>query len=252
VSGLEAPVMPEQQRDTDGYEKWVTEYAPLIRFLAHRMAFRLPPYMDVDDLIQAGVIGLVDAIGKYDPTKETQFKTYAEFRIRGAMLDEIRSLDWVPRSVHEKVHLFQKTYDQLIKNLGRAPEESELAKALSMTQEEYEKFLFQAKGVSLLHMEDLGLSDETTFDTIADPQAEDPFSSLLAQDTRQELTDAIDHLPEKERRVVSLYYIEELTMKEIGKVLEITESRVCQLHTQAILRLKGLLSAPVSGRAKLL
>ncbi|MEK7703264.1 MAG: FliA/WhiG family RNA polymerase sigma factor [Nitrospirota bacterium] len=233
--------MLDKKIDTDEYEKWVTEFAPLIRFLAHRMAFRLPPYLDVDDLIHAGVIGLMDAVGKYDPMKQVLFKTYAEFRIRGAMLDEIRSLDWVPRSVHEKVHLFQKVYDQLAKDLGRAPEESELAKALSMTQEEYEKFLSQAKGVSMLHLEDLGVADESPFDAIADTQAEDPFSVLLAQDTKQELTNAIDHLPEKEQRVVSLYYVEELTMKEIGKVLNITESRVCQLHTQSILRLKGLL-----------
>ncbi|MBI3597955.1 MAG: sigma-70 family RNA polymerase sigma factor [Nitrospirae bacterium] len=126
--------MPEKMPDTEGYEKWVTEFAPLIRFLAHRLAFRLPPYLDVDDLMNAGVIGLMDAVQKYDPMKETQFKTYAEFRIRGAMLDEIRSLDWVPRSVHEKVHIFQKAYDQLARDLGRAPEESELAKALSMTE----------------------------------------------------------------------------------------------------------------------
>ncbi|MEK7748105.1 MAG: FliA/WhiG family RNA polymerase sigma factor [Nitrospirota bacterium] len=233
--------MPDKKPDTDEYEKWVTEFAPLIRFLAHRMAFRLPPYMDVDDLIHAGVIGLMDAVGKFDPMKQVQFKTYAEFRIRGAMLDEIRALDWVPRSVHEKVHLFQKAYDQLAKELRRAPDESELAKALSMTMEEYEKFLSQAKGVSMLRLEDLVGPEETPFDTIADLQAEDPFTTLLAEDTRVELTDAISHLPEKEQRVVSLYYVEELTMKEIGKVLNITESRVCQLHTQAILRLKGLL-----------
>lgn len=236
--------MPEKMPDTEGYEKWVTEFAPLIRFLAHRLAFRLPPYLDVDDLMNAGVIGLMDAVQKYDPMKETQFKTYAEFRIRGAMLDEIRSLDWVPRSVHEKVHIFQKAYDQLARDLGRAPEESELAKALSMTEEQYEKFLFQAKGVSLIRMEDLGISsEETPFDSVIDFRTEDPFSQLLAQDTRADLTEAIDHLPEKERRVISLYYVEELTMREIGKVLQITESRVCQLHTQAILRLKGLLGA---------
>jgi RNA polymerase sigma factor for flagellar operon FliA len=233
--------MPENKSDSDEYEKWVTEFAPLIRYVGHRLAFRLPPYLDIDDLIQAGVIGLMDAVQKYDPTKEAQFKTYAEFRIRGAMLDTIRSLDWVPRSVHEKMHLFQKTYDQLAKNLARAPEASEIAKALSMTDEEYEKFLFEAKGVSLLHIEDLGISEDTSFDTIADSKATDPFLQLLAQDTQEELTEAIGHLPEKERRVVSLYYVEELTMKEIGKVLDITESRVCQLHTQAVLRLKGLL-----------
>ncbi len=238
--------MRQEKHDTKKDEEWVTEFAPMIRFLAHRLTFRLPPYLDIDDLIQAGVIGLMDAVQKYDPTKETQFKTYAEFRIRGAMLDEIRSLDWVPRSVHEKVQLFQKTYDQLVKDLHRTPDEPEIAKALSMTDEEYEKFLFQAKGVSLLRLEDLGVADGTPFDAIADPQSEDPFSRLLTQDTKRELMDAISHLPEKEQRVVALYYVEELTMKEIGKVLQVNESRICQLHTQAILRLKGLLGASAS------
>ena len=225
---------------TQEYEKWVMEFAPTIRFLAHRLAFRLPPYMDLEDLIHAGVIGLIDAIGKYDPGREARFKTYAEFRIRGAMLDEIRSLDWVPRSVHEKVHLFQKTYDQLTKELGRVPEEEELAKALSMDREQYGKFLLEAKGATVLHLEDLGLSDSTPFDAI-DPTAEDPFLALLEHDTRETLMNAVRHLPEKERLVISLYYGEELTMKEVGKALKLTESRVCQLHTQAILRLKGLL-----------
>ncbi len=214
----------------------------MIRFLAHRLSFRLPPYLDVDDLIHAGVIGLIDAVGKYDPAREARFKTYAEFRIRGAMLDEIRSLDWVPRSVHDKIHTFQKTYDELAKTLGRAPEEAELAAALSMDREQYDKFLLQAKGATLVHLEDLGLSEDTPFDII-DPNAEDPFTSLLAQDTKADLLRAIHHLPQKERIVVSLYYGEELTMKEIGKTLKLTESRVCQLHTQAILRLKGLLGA---------
>jgi RNA polymerase sigma factor for flagellar operon FliA len=227
---------------TEEYEKWVVEFAPMIRFLAHRFSFRLPPYLDVDDLIHAGVIGLIDAVGKYNPTREARFKTYAEFRIRGAMLDEIRSLDWVPRSVHDKIHTFQKAYDELAKTLGRAPEEAELASALSMDREQYDKFLLQAKGATLVHLEDLGLSDDAPFDVI-DPNAEDPFSSLLARDTKDDLMRAIHHLPQKERIVVSLYYGEELTMKEIGKTLKLTESRVCQLHTQAILRLKGLLGA---------
>lgn len=232
--------MPGPGANTEEYEKWVTEFAPMIRLLAHRFSFRLPPYLDIDDLIHAGVIGLIDAVGKYDPGREARFKTYAEFRIRGAMLDEIRSLDWIPRSVHEKISLFQKTYDQLSKELGRVPEEEELASALSMNKEQYDKFLSAAKGATLLRLEDLGLTEDDTLDAV-DPNAEDPFSSLLAQDTREELLEAIRLLPEKERMVVSLYYGEELTMKEVGKTLKITESRVCQLHTQAILRLKGML-----------
>lgn len=229
-------------REYEKYEQWVVEFAPIIRFLAHRLSFRLPPYLDVEDLIHAGVIGLIDAVGKYDPAREARFKTYAEFRIRGAMLDEIRSLDWVPRSIHEKMHTFQKAYDQLSKQLGRAPEEEELAHALSMDKDQYDKFLLQAKGATLLHLEDLGLSEETPFDLV-DPKAESPFASLLARNAREDLMQAVGHLPEKERKVISLYYGEELTMKEVGKALNLTESRVCQLHTQAILRLKGLLGS---------
>lgn len=226
-------------------EKVVSEFAPIIRYLAQRLAFRLPPSLDVEDLIHAGVIGLMDAIGKYDPTREARFRTYAEFRIRGAMLDEIRSLDWIPRSVREKITLFQRTTERLSKDLGRAPAEEEIAAALQMDAAQYEAFLFQAKGISLLHLEDLGLEegDERRFvASLADLNAENPLLSLLAQSLRKKLTEAIDRLPEKERQVIALYYFDELTMKEIGQVLKVTESRVCQVHAQAIARLKGALA----------
>lgn len=226
-------------------EKLISEFASIIRYLAQRLAYRLPPSLDVEDLIHAGVIGLMDAIGKYDPSREAQFRTYAEFRIRGAMLDEIRSLDWIPRSVREKIALFQKATEQLARNLGRAPTEEEIAAALQMDAEQYEAFLIQAKGISLLHLDDFGLEegDERRFiESLADTHAENPLLSLLAQGVREKLIQAIDHLPKKEREVISLYYFEELTMKEIGQILKVTESRVCQLHAQAIARLKGTLA----------
>jgi len=231
--------------DAAAAEKLISEFAPIIRYLAQRLAFRLPPSLDVEDLIHAGVIGLMDAIGKYDPTREARFRTYAEFRIRGAMLDEIRSLDWIPRSVREKITLFQKTTDQLSKGLGRAPSEEEIAAALQMDAAQYEAFLFQAKGISLLHLEDMGLEEgdpRRFIESLADLNAENPLLCLLARGLRERLIEAIDRLPQKERQVISLYYFDELTMKEIGQVLKVTESRVCQLHAQAIARLKGALA----------
>jgi RNA polymerase sigma factor for flagellar operon FliA len=235
---------PGSPVDAAAAEKLISEFAPIIRYLAQRLAFRLPPSLDVEDLIHAGVIGLMDAVGKYDPTREARFRTYAEFRIRGAMLDEIRSLDWMPRSVREKITLFQRTIEQLSKDLGRAPAEEEIAAALRMDAAQYDAFLFQAKGISLLHLEDIGLEegDERRFiESLADLNAENPLLSLLARGLREKLIEAIDRLPQKERQVISLYYFDELTMKEIGQVLKVTESRICQLHAQAIARLKGAL-----------
>jgi RNA polymerase sigma factor for flagellar operon FliA len=222
-------------------ERVVAEFAQAIRYVAGRLAFRLPPYLDIDDLIHVGVIGLMDAIEKFDPTKAVKFKTYAELRIRGAMLDEIRSLAWVPRSVREKGGLLYKTSEALEQRLGRAPSDEELAAALGMDATKFATFTSQARSVALLSLEDLGVQgeeDRDLFESVADPQATDPLRMLLVEEVRRRVLSAIDGLPEKARRVVSLYYVEGRTMKDIGRVLKITEARVCQLHAQAINRLK--------------
>ena len=227
--------------DPSEHERLIKEFSSIIRYMAQRLAYRLPPYLDVEDLVHAGVIGLMDAIGKYDASKETKFRTYAEFRVRGAMLDEIRSMDWIPRSVREKIGILQRAFDALAKRLARAPSEEEIAQELKLNRDQYDTLLFQTRATTLLNLEDLGLedSDERNFlESLADGQAEDPLLSLLTQEVRQKLLTAIQELPDKERQVISLYYDEDLTMKEIGMILHITESRVCQLHTQAILRLK--------------
>jgi RNA polymerase sigma factor for flagellar operon FliA len=227
------------------WERVIAEFVPIIRYLAERLAFRLPPCLNTEDLVQVGVIGLMDAMEKYDPARETKFKTYAELRIRGAMLDEIRSLAWVPRSVREKIGLLNKTTEALAKRFGRAPSEEEMAEALGMKVEQFGAFLSEARSTALLSLDDLGVQgeeDRDLLESVADPHAIDPLSSLLSKDMRARLLAAIDGLPERERLVVSLYYADELTMKEIGQVLKITESRVCQLHTQAIVRLKGKLA----------
>ncbi len=231
--------------DPAARDKLIQEYAPKIKYMAYRLSYRLQPDIDIDDLISAGIIGLMDAMDKYDPSKETLFKTYAEFRIRGAMLDEIRAMDWVPRSVKEKSGLLYKTISSLEKELGRPPSEEEIAAALKMNINEYQDFLTQARSSSMISIEDLGMnredSDRDMLETIRDPEKRDPLSLLMTKDRQKTLTSAIDNLPEKERKVVSLYYYNELTMKEIGRILEVTESRVSQLHTQAMIRLKGKL-----------
>ncbi|MFQ5597167.1 MAG: sigma-70 family RNA polymerase sigma factor [Nitrospiria bacterium] len=231
------------ETDKVDLSKLLEEFAPMIRHIAQRLSYRLPPSLDVEDLIHAGVIGFMDAFDRYDPSINSRFKTYAEFRIRGAMLDEIRALNWVPRSVREKATLLRNTCDAFIKKKGRPPTENELIESLKMNQDEFDIFLFQARGATLLSLEDIGVKGGAEWqfiETMADPKSENPLISLLAHDDRDRLIEAIEALPKKERLVISLYYDEELTMKEIGRVLKVTESRVCQLHAKAILKLKGM------------
>lgn len=230
--------------DTTKTDEILKEFAPMIRLIAQRLSFRLPPSLDVDDLTHAGVIGFLDALDRYDPARKARFKTYAEFRIRGAMLDEIRSLDWVPRSIHDKTTQLRKVCDAFIKAHQRPPTELELIEALGMTQEAFDAFLLKASGTTLLSLEDLGIkegSEGAYIEAVADPKSEDPLKVLMSHSNRNRLISAIENLPEKERLIVSLYYHEELTMKEIGRVMTLTESRICQLHARAILRLKGVL-----------
>lgn len=227
-------------------ERLIREFAPLVRTMAHRLAFRLPAYLDVEDLVSVGVIGLMDAMTKYDSRREANFKTYAEFRIRGAMLDEIRSLDWVPRSVHERIGLLQRTEASLMRKQGRPPTDDELASALGLSVEELGDFIANAQGAIVMSLDDLGVQDsdgEKIVRMLVDTQHPDPLSLIVSQRLRTALEQSIEGLPEKERMVLTLYYVEELTMKEIGAVLNITESRVCQIHAKTIMRLKSILQA---------
>jgi len=225
-----------------GREQLIKEFAHVIRAMAHRLAFRLPAYLDAEDLISVGTIGLMDAMDKYDPTREAKFKTYAEFRIRGAMLDEIRSMDWVPRSVHERIGLLQKTHIGLMSRLGRPPHDEEVAAELKMSLGELDDFITRARGAVMISVDDLSLHEpdgHKVVKMLADTHNPDPLSMLVNERERELIGGAIQLLPEKERLVLTLYYYEELTMKEIGELLKVTESRVCQIHTKAILRLKA-------------
>ena len=226
-------------------ERIVLEHTPLIRYIVNRIAVRLPSHIDLDDLTNTGVIGLMDAIDKYDPTKNCKFKTYAEFRIKGAILDQLRSLDWVPRSIRQKSRRLEQAYSDLEQRLGRSASEEEVADSLGLQLEEFHFMLNQVRGISMVNLDELranGDSDQPLHgDVFEDVKAENPFTSLKSRELSQAVAECIGMLPEKERLVISLYYYEDLNMKEIGNVLNITESRVCQIHTKAVARLRSKL-----------
>ncbi|MCB9025967.1 MAG: FliA/WhiG family RNA polymerase sigma factor [Bdellovibrionaceae bacterium] len=227
-------------------DKLIMEYAPLIKFIAQKIAIRLPSNIELDDLISSGVIGLMDAIEKYDPTRDNKFKTYAEFRIRGSILDELRAQDWVPRSVRDKAKMLDRTLIQLEAELGRNATDEEIAEKLEMSIEEFYNLVNQVKPVSVL-----SIDEQATFSSV-DKQSilnllegckfNNPFNELNLKTVKDIVTQSIEDLPERQRLVLSLYYYEDLNLKEIGRILRVTESRVSQLHAQAISRLRAKLS----------
>jgi len=235
----------EMSRTSDSHrETIIQEFAHVVKAMAYRLAYRLPAYMDAEDLVSVGIMGLMDAMDKYDPNREAKFKTYAEFRIRGAMLDEIRSMDWIPRSVHERVSLLQRTHTRLLNRLGRPPTDEEIAAEMNLSPAELDEFLVRSRGAVLVSLDDINLHEPDgpkILDMLADTHQSDPLATILNDQERGRVADAIQELPEKERLVLTMYYYEELTMKEIGGILKVTESRVCQIHTKAILHLKGKL-----------
>ena len=226
-------------------ERLIKDFLPVIKYMALRLAIRVSSGLNVEDLMSAGTVGLLDALTKFDPSREIKFRTYAEFRIRGAMLDEIRAMDWVPRSMRERMGKIQHAANELTKKKGRPPTEPELAEAVGMEQKEVDETLLQAKGSVVLSLDDLGMTSEDchpVVDAITDHEQVTPLDSLLSEDTRKVLAHAIDQLPDRQRLVLTLYYFEELTMKEIGVILNVTESRICQLHAQSMMKLKLLLA----------
>lgn len=234
----------EQKLNPKVRGKIINEFAPLIKYIASRIAIRLPPHIDLNDLINAGVIGLIDAIEKFDASKQIKFKTYAEFRIRGAILDELRSMDWVPRSVRQKARKVEDTIAKLEYALGRPAKDEEVAKEMNIDMESFYRLLSETASVSLLSLDDLGeddtdLSRRNLLEYIIQDERDWPSHKLRYAEVSTMVAKAIQSLPEKERMVISLYYYDELTMKEIGHVLKFTESRVSQIHTKAVLRLRS-------------
>lgn len=235
--------------DAKTKDQIIVEYAPLIKFIAQKIASRLPSNIELDDLISCGVIGLMDAIDKFDPTRDNKFKTYAEFRVRGAILDELRAQDWVPRSVREKAKIVEKAYAKLEAEYGRPATDDEMCKELSCSQEEFHDLLNKSKSVSLLNIDDSATFNRGDKKLMAglmeDSRTSNPFTMVSHQNLREKIKDGIKGLPEKQRLVLSLYYFEDLNLKEIGQVLDVTESRVSQLHTQAIMKLRTKLRTVV-------
>jgi RNA polymerase sigma factor for flagellar operon FliA len=220
----------------------LTEHMPLVKRLAHHMKAKLPPSVEVDDLIQAGMIGLLDAISRYEETHGAQFETYAVLRIRGAMLDELRNSDWLPRSMRQNMRKIEAAMSALQQKLGHPPSESEVAKSLKLSLADYQDMLSDGGGHQLLYYEDFHDSEggDSFLDRYAVEDA-DPLRNLMDGDFRQAVIGAIDALPPREKILMGLYYEEELNLKEIGAVMGVSESRVSQLHTQAVARLRATL-----------
>ena len=247
---------PTQKKvDRKTKEKLILEYAPLIKFIAQKIAVRLPSNIELDDLMSCGVIGLMDAIEKFDPSRDNKFKTYAEFRIRGAILDELRSQDWVPRSVREKAKQVERAYAKLDKELGRPATDDEMCEELKCTMDEFHDLLNKSKSVSLLNIDDtatMGRGDKKLMVHLMEQsRSANPYAAVNYKRAQDIIKEGIKGLPEKQRLVLSLYYFEDLNLKEIGQVLDVTESRVSQLHTQAIMKLKAKLKTQFDGHEDL-
>jgi RNA polymerase sigma factor for flagellar operon FliA len=233
--------------DEDGRarERLVLAYSPLVKYVAGRMASGLPPHVDEADLISYGLGGLISAIERFDPSREIKFETYAITRIKGAIIDELRSIDWVPRSVRARAREIERANSKLEHRLQRAPSDAELAGELGISIEELEESLISISHSSIAALDELwSVSDSSgdqvsLLDTLEDPGAPDPAQALDVSDLKDRIADSIAKLPEREKLVIALYYYENLTLREIGEVLGVTESRVSQLHTKAVLRLRS-------------
>jgi len=218
------------------------EHAALVKRIAHHMMLKLPGSVDVEDLIQAGMIGLLDAASRYDELRGAQFETYAAQRIRGAMLDELRGADWLPRSLRRDTRRIETAISKLQQKLGRSPSETEIAKELGVSLAEYQQLLQEARGAQLVYYEDFHSEDEESFFDRHDFSTEANPLELLQDDRfRSALIQAIERLPERERQLMGMHYEQEMNLREIGEVMGVSESRVCQLHSQAIARLRSYL-----------
>jgi RNA polymerase sigma factor FliA len=223
-------------------EQRVVEFAPLVRRMAHHLAAKLPSSVDVDDIIQAGLIGLMDAASRFEASQGNQFETYASQRIRGAMLDELRQNDWVPRSVRKAFRQIERAISKLEQRLGRAPHEPEIAAEIGVSLADYQVMLRESRGYQLFHIEDFETESEGGhFDRFFSDESANPLERIQDSKFRAALVVAIEALPEREKLLMGLYYEQELNYKEIAAVLEVSESRICQLHGQAVARLRARL-----------
>jgi len=234
-------------RDRQLRDRLILTYAPLVKFVAGRLGSGLPAHVDEGDLVSYGLLGLIGAIERYDPDRDVKFETYAIARIKGSIIDELRAMDWVPRSVRARARDIERAIGELEAQTGRAPTDKEIAAKLGVSQDELGENLLEISRSSIAALDELwtisssGGDQVALIDTIEDTQGPEPQAALAQTEMREALGEAIARLPEREKLVVTLYYYEELTLREIGEVLGVTESRVSQLHTKAILRLKARL-----------
>lgn len=245
-AGKQAGTETAQERDV-----LLMEHLPTVRYIARRIHERLPQHVDLDDLVSAGVVGLIDAFSKFDHSKKVQFKSYAQFRIRGAILDSLRTLDWSPRELRRKGRAVEEAIRAVTQRMRRAPTEQEIASEMKLSLAEYQQLLGDLKGLEIgsLHMERSEDSGDEELAYIPGSPEDDPLFRCLKGEMKQRLADAIEDLPEKERMVLTLYYYEELTMREIGLTLGVVESRVSQIHSSAVLRLRSSLAGLRPGDA---
>ena len=245
----------KSSRDRALRDRLILTYAPLVKYVAGRLGSGLPAHVDDDDLVSYGLLGLIRAIERFDPDRDIKFETYAIARIRGSIIDELRSMDWVPRSIRARARDIERAIAELERKLMRAPNDEEIAAKLGITEDELQDALLEISRSSIAALDELWTSSSGTgesvslIETVEDVQAEQPQRAMAATEMREVLTEAIARLPEREKLVITLYYYEELTLREIGEVLGVTESRVSQLHTKAILRLKARLSGSAARSA---
>jgi len=234
----------ETGRFTPEQEQMMVEHLPIVRYIARRIHERLPQHVEMEELVSAGVLGLMDAFCKFDPEKKVQFRSYAQFRIRGAILDSLRTLDWSPRELRRKGRAIEQAIRTLTSRLGRSPSEQEIADEMQMELGDYQQLLGELKGLEIgtLHLERSEDSGEEELAYVPNRPEDDPLFRCLQGEMRERLAEAIGNLAERERLVMTLYYYEEMTMKEIGLTLGVVESRVSQIHASAVLHLRSMLT----------
>jgi RNA polymerase sigma factor FliA len=244
VAAVKALVPQTGDLLTAEQELRMVEHLPIVRFIARRIHERLPQHVPIEDLYSAGVVGLLDAFGKFDPSKQVQFSSYAQFRIRGAILDSLRTLDWSPRELRRKGRAIEQAIQTLTAQYGRSPTDIEIARQLNIELAAYQQLLGELKGLEIgtLHSERSEDSGEEELVYLPNRPEDDPLFRYLHAEMRERLTGAISDLPERERLVMTLYYYEETTMKEIGLILGVVESRISQIHASAVLHLRARLA----------
>jgi RNA polymerase sigma factor for flagellar operon FliA len=244
---LKAYTQENQRTALANRDELIVSHLPMVKFLVGRIASQLPPHLDREDLMSAAIVGLITAAERFDPTRGVQFKTFVEQRIRGTIMDELRSQDWLTRSVREKFKRLEREFASLEQKLGRNPTSEEVALAMHMDMDEYFRLLEEVHFLSVVSLDDSWEDEDGSsfglLDVLEDKASENPQEQMMAREMVDVMAEAIDALPEKERIVITLYYYEEMNLKEIGAVLSLTESRICQLHSQAVIRLRTKMKA---------